>query len=112
MPSFPPRITPIKKNEEEESRTHELYLALRNKNSEEKIAKAVEKLRKAKLSLLKAKIHEIEDNFFKNQLNNQYIEELKEITAKKISDVEQEILNWQNKGHQEIINTVKTKYGI
>ena len=112
MPSFPPRTKPTKKISQAESRADELYLAIRNKYSDEKIAKAVEKFRKAKLLLFKAKIHEIQSNFFKKQLGNANIEELKETTTKQISVVEQEILSWQNKTSQDIINIVKTTYRI
>src|SRR5258706_5617492 len=112
MPSYPPRIKSIKKIEEAEFRTYEIYLAIRNQYSEEKLAKSVEKFRKAKLSLFKSKIHEIQSTFFKKQLGNPNIEELKESTAKSILAIEQEIVIWQNKPHQDIIQTIKIKYGI
>lgn len=96
MPSFAPRSEPIKKTEELEKREYELLQAFRKNLSPGKINNAVEKYRKAQLSLLKARIHVAMEKVYQQRLDDYQFEDLKE-----------EIHKWKNKAPDVIIAEVK-----
>jgi hypothetical protein len=98
MPSFPPRIDPVKKENQLSQRKQELFFAIRNNYQNEKLNKSVEKYRKAKLSLFKAKIHSIQDK------------ELKKIqSTENIEDIKKAMITLENMTQEDIINNIKTE---
>jgi hypothetical protein len=98
MPSFAPRSEPIKKKDQLSQKEIELKHAIRNNFSFEKLNKAAEKYRLAKLSMFKARLHEIHEKEFQNKKH-----------TLKIEKIESEILDWNNKLTEEIINIIKAK---
>ena len=98
MPIYPPRTAPLKKIKQLSQKEKELQIAIRNNFSNEKLNKAIEKYRLARLSLLNARLHEIHEKEFQKKKNNL-----------KIEKIENDILEWNNKLADEIINQIKAK---
>jgi hypothetical protein len=65
MPTYPPRIEPSKKQVELKKREVELVFAIKNKLAVNKLIKYINKYRQARLSMLKAKVHQFKENEFK-----------------------------------------------
>ena len=97
MPSFPPRNAPTKKLGQLEQRAEQLKITIDSNLTEGKLNKSAEKYRAAFLSLLKAKIHVIHENAYKNG----------ELYAIEIEKLERQVVEWQTKTIEEIINTIK-----
>lgn len=96
MPSFPPRIEPIKKQNQLLQKKRELILALQKNLSEEKQIAVAEKYKTAQLSLLKAILHSVEE---------------KQLQGKNINidrkEIENRISEWSNKQIDQIIKDVR-----
>jgi hypothetical protein len=98
MPSFPPRIETVKKQIQFDQKQMELDLAIKRGFSQEKIMKQAEKFRAAYLSLLKAKIHSIQEKELQKKTHNL-----------KMGKIETEIELWANKTIDEIIDETTLK---
>ena len=96
MPSFAPRVHPIKKKEELSKREFEFTHAILKKLSIQKIAKAAEKYRKAQLSLLKARIHVAKEEAYR-----------KRSEKLNIDIFQKDIDLWKNKTTEEIVKDFK-----
>lgn len=92
MPIYPPRNEPVKKKKQLLQRHKEVRHALNGVLASEKLTRTVEKYRSAQLSLLKAKVHELQERQYrgKSQLSN-------------LESLEREIHIWTNKTTEEII---------
>jgi hypothetical protein len=98
MPLYPPRNEAVKKKEQLSKKEIELYSALRNGFSNEKLIKFVERFRLAQLALFKARLHEIREKEFENKKSN--------LNGAKL---ENEISEWNKKSSDAIIMEIKAK---
>ena len=96
MPIYPPRSEPVKKQEELTKREMELVFAIKKNLVADKLLKAVDKYRQAKLSVLKARLHIFKENELQKKPNNVTLEKLEKLTVE-----------WTSKTTDDIINEVK-----
>jgi hypothetical protein len=99
MPSFVPRIEPIRKKEQLSQKEMELVTAIRKKFTIDKLLKFIDKYKHAQLALLKAKIHFLKEKEFQKKEINMKVEKL-----------ERQIIEWTNKTNEAIMNEVKSNY--
>ena len=95
MPTYAPRTEPIKKKEEVAKRKRELVFAIHKSIPNDKLIKAVDKYRKAQLSLLKAKVHRLSEDILQKKQSKIEIDEIENI-----------LTSWMKKSNSEIINEV------
>jgi hypothetical protein len=93
MPIYPPRSEPAKKQEELAKREVALKLGLSKSISPEKLTKLIENYRKAQLSLLKAKIHQMRERRIQGKAS--------EADFKKL---EQMVVDWYTLDREQILN--------
>jgi hypothetical protein len=98
MPSYPPRQNSTKKQEQLQRRQQELQHALRTKLPSNQLAKAVEKVRTAQVSLLKADLHWARQKGLKHFKVSEPAE-LKE----QIANLQQQVEKWESMSLDEII---------
>ena len=87
--------------------------AIERNYSQGKINKAVEKFRKANLSLFKAQVHVAKEKLFQNKPYNFTIDEKESETLKynlTIEKIQSEIFKWEILSINEIINLAKQKF--
>jgi hypothetical protein len=96
MPIYPPRRETVKKEEELLKRENELKYAVRNGHPKEKIHKAVEKYRKAQLSLLKAKLHVVKEKTYQ-----------KKATGNSLERIKKDVVQWKDISVAEILANLK-----
>ena len=101
MPIYPPRVEPVKKQEELTKRETELIVAIRKDISTDKVIKLIDKYRQAQLSLLKAKVHQFKENEFQKKQNNI-----------KLAKLEGQIVEWTDKTNDVIIDEIKKSNNI
>lgn len=96
MPTYPPRTTPIKKQEELNKKESELVIAIKKKITTDKLQRFLEKYRQAQLAMLKANIHHYKENELSQKETN--------INTQKFETL---IIEWNNKTLDEILTEVK-----
>ncbi|MBK8568420.1 MAG: hypothetical protein IPN76_35225 [Saprospiraceae bacterium] len=92
MPSFPPRLEPVKKQNQLAHRGQVLKNAIAGNYSQDKLQKAAEKYRTAMIGLLKAKIHYALDMDYQ-----------KKACPFDIATLEAQIADWKVKSVEAII---------
>jgi hypothetical protein len=97
MPSHAPRTDTTKKREQLTRRQQELQHAIRAGLSQEQVLSAVEAVRAANLSLLKAELHWAEEAMLKG-----------DDAHERIRNIHQESQKWKNRTPDEIANEVAT----
>lgn len=98
MPIYPPRNEPIRKIEILEKRELELEKCIRLNASAEKTGNKAEKLREAKLNLIKARMALIKPYRLEDKTENKLRLEEK---------LEKEKIEWEKKSIEEIIESYK-----
>lgn len=93
MPIYPPRNNPTRKIEILENRIHDFLKSIRKNCSKEKIANKAEKVKVAKLNLIKARLKLLED--YK-------AEDSTESKRNLISKLNLENIKWQSISYEEI----------
>jgi hypothetical protein len=96
MPAFPPRSEATKKHDQFFKREAALRHAILKKVAPEKILKAAEKYRDARLLLLKAQLHVNRENGFQKK-NHSF----------NIDKINAELVHWTNITGEEIVNGFK-----
>ncbi len=100
MPSFVPRREPTRKKEQLSQCELELKSALRKRYSGDKLTKFIENYRHSHIAYLKALIHTLKDKEFQ-----------KKHTSYKVDKIESEILDWEKKTSELILEEVSSKIG-
>lgn len=93
MPTYPPRNNPIRKTEILDKRIHDFLKCVRQNNSEEKLFNKAEKVKIAKLKLIKARL---------KLLSSYKEEDIKESDTNQIIKLNQEKLKWESISFEEI----------
>jgi len=93
MPIYPPRNNPTKKIEILDKRIHDFIKCFQQNNSEEKLTNKAEKVKIAKLNLIKARL---------NLLSSYREEDIKKTDKSLIKKLNQEKLKWESISFEEI----------
>ena len=81
MPTYPPRNNPTRKMEILDRRIHDFFKCVRNESSIEKLKNMAEKVKVAKLNLIKARLKLLQD--YKEESRTKPKQELKEAKSRK-----------------------------
>jgi hypothetical protein len=100
MPTYPPRANATKKREQLLKRKQELQHAIRAGAARGQLATAVEKLRSAQLSLLKAELLWARAS----SLRNFRVTELSPSAQDRISNIEAQTIRWESRTLDEILH--------
>lgn len=97
MPTYPPRNNPTRKVEILENRIHDFLKCVRQNSSEEKLSNKAEKVKIAKLNLIKARL---------KLLCSYKEEDVKASDTELIEKLNQEKCKWTSMSFEEIKNVL------